>query len=70
MTGDPNVARQINLLWGIQPLYCALEDINKALDDQLKHLKECGEFRKGDIVLLTVGMREEATDLARIEIIE
>ncbi|MHA1675947.1 MAG: pyruvate kinase [Candidatus Njordarchaeales archaeon] len=70
VTGDPNVARQINLLWGIRPLYCALEDINKALDDQLKHLKECGEFRKGDIVLLTVGMREEATDLARIEIIE
>ncbi len=69
-TADKRVARQINLLWGLIPMYTPDIELEAAIVKVFEDLRRKGILRKGDIAILTVGMREGATDLARIEIIE
>ncbi|MHA1616412.1 MAG: pyruvate kinase [Candidatus Njordarchaeales archaeon] len=69
-TSDKSVARQVNLLWGLTPVLTQETDLQKALSEVFEDLRARGIFKKGDIVIITVGMREGTTDLARIEILE
>lgn len=69
VTNSEKVARQINILWGIRPLYVEASDYNEAWFKAFEKLKSKGIIAYGDIVILTTGLREGATDLVKIEIV-
>ena len=67
-THDKIISNKINLLYGINPLLTREKDnywetLNKVMDI----LKKKRILRKGEIVIFTVGIREESTDMLRIE---
>lgn len=65
-----DIARKINILYGITPVYEeGGKDIMETLQRVKERLRKSGELSKGDIVIYVVGMRREATDVMRFEII-
>ena len=64
------IARKINILYGIKPIYTENhEDIMKILIKTKDKLLEQGILQHGDIVIYVIGMRKETTDVMRFEII-
>ncbi|HHT97550.1 MAG TPA: pyruvate kinase [Clostridiales bacterium] len=56
-TTDSNVARQLNLSWGVLPLFLAIERDTFELFDHAVHLVEQkGYIKTGDITVLTAGL--------------
>lgn len=56
-TTDPNVARQLNLSWGVLPLFLAIEQDTFELFDHAINLAEHqGYIKTGDITVLTAGL--------------
>jgi len=70
VTQNRDVAGKINLLYSIKPI---LVEENYGYWELLKYgrdkLYKEGFLRKGDIVIYTVGMRPEATDMVKVETI-
>jgi len=70
VTQNRDVASKINLLYSIKPI---LVEENYGYWELLKYgrdkLYREGFLRKGDIVIYTVGMRPEATDMVKVETI-
>lgn len=65
-----NIARKINILYGITPVYeTDSRDIMETLQRVKNRLYKAGELTKGDIIIYVVGMRRETTDVMRFEII-
>jgi len=63
------VARQISILWGIRAYSMKIDDTRNLWDIMSCYLKEKGEITYGDIVIMTIGLREGTTDLVRVELI-
>lgn len=54
---DDQVSRQLNLLWGVTPLYLGKEESTEELfADAVELAKEKGYVKKGDIVVITAGV--------------
>lgn len=67
-TSSPRALRQMNLLWGIKPHLCSFDKRDPKLFERLVTIaKERGLISYGDIVVLTAGAREGATDIVRVE---
>ncbi|RLF24077.1 MAG: pyruvate kinase [Thermoprotei archaeon] len=69
VTSNLKVARQINLLWGIRPLFVEAKDYQEAWAKAIEELKRAGEISYGDILVYTTGLVEGSTDMVRIEIV-
>lgn len=69
-TYDPAIARKINLLYGINPIVTEKSrdywETIRELTDKLKREKLLYE---GEIIIFTVGLRKESTDMLKIEVI-
>ncbi len=67
-TYDPLISNKINLLYAVNPLLSEeREDYWNTLSEAMKELREKRILKKGDIVIFTVGIREESTDMLKIE---
>ncbi len=56
-TTSEKVYRQINLLWGVMPLYLRREETTEELfTDAVKEAKDFGYVKEGDIVVITAGV--------------
>lgn len=56
-TMDEKVSRQLNLLWGLNPLVIKKEDTTEALfANAVKEAKNTGYVKSGDIVVITAGV--------------
>jgi len=66
-TPNLRVARQLSLLWGARPLLIDEKDPDDAFPKVVDYLKEKGELKKGDIVILTAGMTAGTTDTIKVE---
>ncbi|MHA1506263.1 MAG: pyruvate kinase [Candidatus Asgardarchaeia archaeon] len=66
-TPNIRVARQLSLLWGARPLLTDEKDPDDAFPKVVDYLKEKGELKKGDIVILTAGMTAGTTDTIKVE---
>ncbi len=54
---DDRVARKLNLLWGVTPMYLKKEDSAEELfEDAVEMAKEAGYVKEGDIVVITAGV--------------
>lgn len=54
---DEKVARQLNLLWGVNPLNIKKEDTTEALfADAVQEAKKAGYVKTGDVVVITAGV--------------
>lgn len=69
-TNSIRTARQISLLWGITPVLVDTKNIDEALSMVMEMLKRLQIVEKGDVLILTSGVRAGVTDLGKIEIIE
>jgi len=69
-TEDKRVARQISILWGITPIQFAIDLGKSPISTLLEEYRMRGLVSKGDIAVVTIGLREGATDLAHVEIIQ
>ncbi len=54
-----NVARSINILWGLKPLIVETNDYDEGLEKAYHMLLEQGEVKIGDLVIMTYGMKGE-----------
>ncbi len=69
-THDPYIANKISLLYGITSMLIPdTGDYMKNLRIAKEKLLEKGELKKGTIIIYTVGIRPEATDMLTVEII-
>lgn len=69
-TDSEIIARQINMLWGLIPVKMSI-DLNKDPINELKRKYiERAIVSKGNIAVITIGLRERATDLAQVDIIQ
>ena len=56
-TVHPRSSKQMNLLWGVQPLVIKEEDTTEALfEDAVEECKRAGYVKSGDIVVITAGV--------------
>lgn len=56
-TMQPKVARQLNLLWGVNPLLIQKEDTTEGLfADAVLEAKNAGYVKTGDVVVITAGV--------------
>lgn len=56
-TVHPRASKQMNLLWGVQPLVIKEEDTTEALfEDAVEECKRAGYVNAGDIVVITAGV--------------
>lgn len=56
-TMDEKVSRQLNMLWGLNPLVIKKEDTTEALfANAVKEAKKAGYIKAGDIVVITAGV--------------
>lgn len=54
---DDRVSRQLNLLWGVTPLYIKEEESTEELfEDAVQLAKKTGYVKQGDIVVITAGV--------------
>lgn len=54
---DEKVARQLNLLWGVNPLIIKKEDTTETLfADAVQEAKKAGYVKAGDVVVITAGV--------------
>jgi len=63
------VARQLNILWGIKPIIAIIDLSKDPIKQLINAYKEKNIIKKGDIAVITVGLREGTTDLAHVEIV-
>jgi len=69
VTQNEVVASKISLLYGVKAIYEeAGEDYHDILERALSKLRKEGVIKEGDIVIFTVGVRPESTDMLRIEV--
>ena len=67
-THDTTISNKINLLYGINPLLTQKkDDYWKTLNKVMIMLKKKKILKKGEIIIFTVGIREESTDMLKIE---
>jgi len=67
-TSNPRARRQMNLFWGVKSHLCSFSKRDPRLFESLiTAAKERGLVSYGDIVVLTAGAREGATDIVRVE---
>ena len=69
IASSDKIARQISLLWGVKAYPKRINDTKNIWNIMSEFLKQKGEIAYGDIVIMTIGLREGTTDLVRIEII-
>ncbi len=69
-TSNPRVARQLSMLWGVEPFYIDVEEGGDLWSTIIDVLKERGVVGYGDIVIMTIGMKPGTTDMLRIETIK
>lgn len=56
-TVHPRASKQMNLLWGVQPLVIKEEDTMEALfEDAVEECKRAGYVETGDVVVITAGV--------------
>ncbi len=65
-TGSKRVARQMSLLWGVNPIHVDSTDREGALSRLVAELKESGAVSFGDLLVLAYGLTPGATDVLRI----
>ena len=65
-TPSRRVARQVRLLWGVEPHLYTGESEGLPLLEIVGELKKIGKLSYGDLVVATAGLKEGATDLIRI----
>mgnify|MGYP002961163518 FL=1 len=54
---SPRICRQMNLYWGVTPLWIPRENSAEDLfDDAIKAAVEAGYIKQGDAVVLTAGL--------------
>ena len=67
-THDATISNKINLLYGINPLLTRKKDNYwETLNKVMMMLKKKKILKKGEIIIFTVGIREESTDMLKIE---
>ena len=64
-----DTARKINILYSLEPILTDSDNYEEAFKHALDKLKERGILCIGDIVVYTLGIREKATDMVRVEFI-
>lgn len=60
------VIRQLSILHNIRPLYVEARDYEDGLESSLRRLSELGYVSKGDMVILTYGLRDAAAHYVKI----
>jgi pyruvate kinase len=60
------VVRQLSILHNVKPLYVEAEDYEDGLEAALKRLGELGYVSRGDMVILTYGLRDSPIHYVRI----
>lgn len=56
-TMNPRVFKQLNLLWGVEPVLIKMEETTEELfGDAVAESKKAGYVKKGDIVVITAGV--------------
>ncbi len=68
-TDDETIARQISMLWGLKPVKISIDLEKDPVNELKRKYVEKGIVAKGDIAVITIGLRERATDLAQVDII-
>lgn len=67
---DARVSRQLNLLWGVNPLSIREEeDTEELFEDAVEEAKKAGYVKKGDVVVITAGVPLKvagATNMIRV----
>ena len=54
---DGRVSRQLNLLWGVEPLCLKKEeDTEELFKDAVQEAKKAGYVKQGDVVVITAGV--------------
>lgn len=67
-TYDSVISNKINLLYGINPLLMREKDNYwKTLNEVMNILKKKKILKKGEIIIFTIGIRKESTDMLKIE---
>ncbi|HFC49524.1 MAG TPA: hypothetical protein ENJ59_02195, partial [Thermofilum sp.] len=67
-SSNKRTVRQVRLFWGVTPIYTSIEKKDPNLFSRLiEEAKSQGLLSYGDIAVITVGVREGATDLIRVE---
>lgn len=62
------IARKINILYGIKSIVSE-DDYEGAFKYAVNYLKQQGILKAGDIIVYTLGIREKATDMVRVEFV-
>ncbi len=65
---DHKVCRQLNLTWGVRPVYCDEQyDVESLFKVAAEKAKETGLVKEGDLAVFTASMRElKTTDIVHI----
>jgi len=67
-SSNKRTVRQVRLFWGVTPIYTTIEKKDPNLFSRLiEEARTKGLLSYGDIAVITVGVREGATDLIRVE---
>ena len=54
---NPRVCRQMNLLWGVEPILLERQDnVDDLFDDAVRMAEKNGLVKKGDVVVVTAGV--------------
>ncbi len=70
VTHDEGIGNKISLLYGAKPILVKQEkDYHEIFEGTVDKLMREGVIKKGDIVIFTVGVRPDSTDMLRIEIV-
>jgi len=68
-TDSEIIARQINMLWGLIPVKISIDLEKDPVNELKRKYIDNGIVGKGDIAVITIGLRDRATDLAQVDII-